>query len=271
MTTTSRRARPKAVGLKFIPTSHRYTLDGSWVPGVTTILGCLDKPALIKWASGLVAEFVADRPDEVETLRGMGRGTLVTSLKNLPDETKKKAGGRGNELHDILDQIAQGLEVDVPDEHVTVIEAAMDFLDDWSIDPILIETAVASREHQWAGKLDLIARYANPVTGHTGVGIFDWKSGKAMYPEYAWQLNAYAHAEFYGEGGDEHPMPECDAAFGVHIRPDGYDVYPFKFGPDIYAEFLHIRQTYPIVKAGRGDWKKPGSGHVGIAITKESA
>ena len=26
-------------GLKFYPSSHRYKLDGEWVPGVTTIIG----------------------------------------------------------------------------------------------------------------------------------------------------------------------------------------------------------------------------------------
>lgn len=272
MTTTtraSRRARPQAHGLKFTPGNHRYTLDGKWVPGVTTILGVLDKPALVKWAAGLVAEFVADRPDEVEMLRNVGRTTLVTTLRNLPDESKKKAGGRGTDLHEIMDQIVRGLEVDVPDEHVAVIEHAMDFLDDWSIDPLLVETPVASREHKYAGTVDLIARYAHPVTGHTGVAIFDWKSSKAMYPEYAMQLNAYAHAEFASpEPGDEQPIPECDAAFGVHIRPDGYDVLPFKFGPEIHAEFVRIRHVYDVVKRMRGNWKMPGSGYVGVAVVK---
>ena len=61
-------------GLKFYEASHRYKLDGQWVPGVTTILGVLDKPAIPKWAASQVAEYVADNPDAVEHLRDMGRG-----------------------------------------------------------------------------------------------------------------------------------------------------------------------------------------------------
>jgi hypothetical protein len=259
-------------GLIFSPGNHRYFLDGKPIPGVTTILGVLDKPAIPKLAAGQVAEYVADNPDGVETLRGLGRGPMIQALKGIPWETRDSAGRRGNVLHDYAEQILHGKEVEVEDEHVPVIEHAIAFMEDWHVEPLLIEAPVASREHWWAGTLDLIATYRHPVTGHEGTAIFDWKSGKALYPEYAWQLNAYAHAEFTGLRGDEKPLPATDAAFGVQIRPDGYDVAPFKFGPDVYAEFLTIRKTFDIAKRGRGNWKVPGSGHVGafIQITDET-
>jgi hypothetical protein len=253
-------------GLKFYPSSHRYKLDGEWVTGVTTVLGVLDKPALKKWAAAQVAEYVADHPDAVEHLRSMGRNPMIYALKEIPWEKRDKAATRGNVLHDYAESLLHGREVDVDDESVPVIESAIAFMQDWQIEPLLIEQAVASREHQWAGTLDLVAGYTRPDTGESGTAIFDWKSGKGLYAEYAWQLNAYAHAEFYGLDGDEHPMPEIGAAFGVQIRPDGYDVAPFAFGPDIYDEFLTIRRTFAIAKAGRGDYKVPGSGHVGMFI-----
>jgi hypothetical protein len=263
---TPRRRQP-AKGLTFYPQSHRYRLDGKWVPGVTTILGVLDKPAIAKWAAGQVAEYVADNPAGVEELRNMGRGPMVQALKGMPWQKRDDAGVRGNVLHDYAEALLNGEEVDVADEHVPVMESALAFMEDWAIEPLLVEAPCASRQHQWAGTLDLIARYRRPDTGATGTAIFDWKSGKALYPEYAWQFNAYAHAEFYVDAdGTEHPMPTCDAAFGVQIRPDGYDVAPMAFGPHIYDEFLTIRRTYDIAKRGRGDWKVPGSGHVGVFI-----
>ncbi len=259
-------------GLIFSAGNHRYYLDGKSIPGVTTIIGVLDKPAIPKWAAGAVAEYVADHPDGVETLRGMGRGPMVQALKGIPWQKRDDAGTRGNVLHDYAEQILNGNEVEVDEEHVPVIEHAIAFMEDWHIEPLLVEAACASREHWWAGTLDLIAKYRRPDTGHEGVAIFDWKSGKALYPEYAWQLNAYAHAEFHGLRGDETPMPATDAAFGVQIRADGYDVAPFAFGPHIYDEFVAIRKTFDIAKTGRGNWKIPGSGHVGTFIqTEESA
>lgn len=260
-----------AKGLVFYDASHRYKLDGQWVPGVTTILGVLDKPALPKWSAGMVAEYVADNPDGIEHLRSLGRGPMIQALKGLPWEKRDQAGKRGNILHDYAEQLLHGEDVEVADEHIPVMEHALAFMDDWRIEPLLIEAPCASREHRWAGTLDLIAKYVHPVTGQEGVAIFDWKSGKALYPEYAWQLNAYAHAEFHGTKGDEKPLPTCDAAFGVQIRPDGYDVAPFAFGPDIYAEFVTIRNTFDIAKRGRGDWKVPGSGYVGLYIQRDAS
>lgn len=257
-----------APGLRFAPGNHTYRLDGVIVPGVTTIIGVLDKPAIPKWAAAQVAEFVADNPDAVETLRSTGRDGMVAALKGIPWQRRDDAAARGTTIHDFAERILRGEDVEIDDDDplLPVVEQAIAFMTEWGIEPLLIEQAVASREHQWAGTLDLIARYRRPDTGHEGVAIFDWKSGKALYPEYAWQLNAYAHAEFYGENGDEHPVPTCDAAFGVQVRADGYDVAPFAFGPAIYDEFLLIRRTYDVVKAGRGDWRRPGSGHVGIHI-----
>lgn len=255
-------------GLQFFQASHRYKLDGQPVPGVTTILGVLDKPAIPKWAAAQVAEYVVDHPGGVDALRSLGRGPMIQALKGIPWQRRDDAGTRGNLLHDYAEQILRGTAVDVPDEHVAVIEQAVAFLRDWRIRPLLIEAPVASRLDRWAGTLDLIAAYRRPDTGAEGVGIFDWKSGKALYPEYAWQLNAYAHAEFTGLGGDEQPVPPCDAAFGVQIRADGYDVAPFAFGSHIYDEFVAIRRVFDIAKRGRGDWRVPGSGHVGIAIQK---
>ena len=262
-------------GLRFAPGNHTYRLDGQHVPGVTTILGILDKPAIPKWAARVVAEYVADNPDGLEHLRAMGRGPMVEALRNMPWQRRDEAADRGTTLHDFAERILNGedVELDESDPLLPVVENAIAFMEDWRIEPLLVEAACASREHRWAGTLDLIATYTRPDTGHSGVGVFDWKSGKALYPEYVWQLAAYGHAEFTGLGGDEQPIPECDAAFGVQIRADGYDVAPFAYGPDIYDEFLLIRRTYDVVKAGRGDWKRPGSGHVGIHIqpTREDA
>lgn len=256
-------------GLTFNPGNHTYRLDGKPVPGVTGLLGVLDKPAIPKWAARTVAEWVADNPDAVEILRESGRIPLVTTLANVPWEKRDKAATRGKDLHAFAEDLLYGREIDVadvPDDLIPVLEHAIAFLDTWQIRPLLVEAPVAHRGDWWAGTLDLVADYVDPRTGEPGRAIFDWKSGKALYPEYAWQLNAYAHAEFSSVDGVEAPLPEIGAAFGVHIRPDGYDVAPFAFGPKIYEEFVAIRRVAEIVKAGRGDWKVPGSGHVGLMI-----
>lgn len=259
-------------GLVFYPKSHRYKLDGQWVPGVTTILGVLDKPGLRKWAAAQVAEYVADHRDAVEHLYAAGRGPMVAALKETPWQQRDDAADRGTKLHDYAERILLVQEVDVPDDLAPVIEHALQFLDEWQITPLLIEAVVGSREHSYAGKLDVVAEYRNPRTGETGIGIFDWKSGRRIYASACFQLNAYAFAEFHGENGDEHPMSDYDitAAFGIHIHEAGYGVHPLRFGADVHAEFLTIRAAYDINKRAEGNWREPGSGYVGRAVTEDA-
>ena len=254
-------------GLKFSEASHRYWLDGKPVPGVTSIIGVLDKPALPKWAAGEVAKFVAENPAAVEALRPLGVDAMVKALKETPWKKRDDAAERGTDFHDIAERLLRGEDVAVPDPLIGMAESALAFLEGWKVEPVLIEQAVASREHHYAGKLDLVADVTGPDSGRHRA-ILDWKSGKRIYTSACWQLNAYAGAEFYGLEGKETPMSDLGitAAYGIHIRADGYDVYPLRFGPDVYAEWLVIRQAYDINRRAEGDWREPGSGYVGRAI-----
>ncbi len=251
-------------GLVFYPSSHRYRLDGLWVQGVTTILGgAIPKPALPKWAAKSVAEYVAQNRDGIEHLYGMGEGPMVAALKDIPWQQRDAAGNRGTEVHDLAERYLKGERIEVPDEIAGHVEACAQFIEDWDIQPVLVEAAVGSREHQYGGKLDLVAdsRYAPRAT-------FDWKTAKSgIYMETAYQLAAYSFAEFHGEKGNETSMASLgiEAAFGVHIRADGYDVIPLEYGPDVFAEFVHLKRSNDIIKRATGDWRVAGSGYVGKA------
>ena len=261
-------------GLTFARGNHSYRLDGKSVPGVTTIIGVLDKPALPKWAAEQVARHVAENPAAIEALRSLGVDGMVAALKAVPWKKRDDAAERGTTFHDFADRLVRGeeIELDADDPQNALVDAALDFIEAWHIEPILTETAVGSRTHWYAGTLDLAARYRRPDTGHEGVGIFDWKSGKRIYTQACYQLNAYGHAEFYGLDGDEHELPQFDAAFGVQIRADGFDVHEVRYGPEVHDEFLCIRRTFDIHKRAEGDWRQPGSGYVGRAIqTGEAA
>ncbi len=250
-------------GLRFYPASHRYKLDGQWVPGVTTILGVLNKPALPKWAATSVAEWVADNPDRLDEMRHDGRGPLVAYLKEIPWSARDKAADRGTAFHSYAERILLGEHVEVPEEHVGLVESALRFMEDYRIEPIMVEGRVGSREHGYAGTFDLIA------DSRAGRIIADWKSSKRIYPETAMQNVAYAYADFVGEGDEAQPVPEVERSFGVHVRDDGYDVHELTFGPDVFAEWLTIRTTYDIHKRMGGDWRRPGSGYVGAPLTPE--
>jgi hypothetical protein len=244
------RAKPPTKGLVFYPNSHRYRLDGRWVQGVTTLIKQgLPNDALKFWAARYVAEYVADNRDQVGRLYGMGRGPMVAALKETPFQYRDEAAVKGTDVHALAERIVGGEEVDVPEHLVPYVESCIGFLEDHDIQPTLVEAVVGSREHGYAGKLDLVANAA----------IWDYKTGASgIWPETAFQLSAHAHAEFHGEHGDEHPLPEITAAYGVHLRPDGYDVYPLQFGADVFEEFLDLAKVARIAKRAKGDKNTPG-------------
>lgn len=253
------------VGLKFYPASHRYKLDGQWVPGVTTILGkAIPKPALTKWAAKSVAEFVAYNPDTVQNLWAAGDRAAIAALKEVPWQSRDDAAARGTEVHDLAERYLKGEEIHVPDAILGHVESCAQFISDWQIQPILIEETVGSRQHKYAGKLDLVAD-----SKYAPTAIFDWKTTKSgIYFETAFQLNAYAHADFYGEDGNETPMNTVGIqdAYAVHIRADGYEVVPMEFGPHVFEEFLHLLASTQIIKRAEGDWKVPGTGYRKVGL-----
>ena len=243
-------------GLTFNEARHTYTLDGRRVPGVTAIVGVLDKSGpLTRWAARSVAQYVWDNPDETMTLLAGDRDACVHVLARVPDLARDSAADRGTSIHAHAETILREHAADVDDVLVPVVQGIVTFLDAWQVEPILTEFACASREHQWAGTGDTIARYRHPVTGRRGVMYADWKSGKRTYGESGLQFAAYAHAEFHGLDGDEHPLPEVDSLYGVHTLPGEALVYPYEHGRHVYEDFLTLRAAHRIkLKANR----KPG-------------
>lgn len=251
------------MALVFNPGNHTYRLDGRPVPGVTSILGVLDKPAIPRWAAGEVAAYVADNPDGLETLRAMGRDPMVNALKGIPWARRDTAAIRGKDIHGFAERMVDGEQVDVPDALTGHVESTIRFMDDYGIKPVLTECAVGSRRHMYGGTLDLVADSDTHPRA-----IFDYKTGASgIYGETAFQNAAYAFADFAVVAGEEVPMSEMriERSFGVWIRADGYDVYPLEFSPRVFNEFLAIRAAFEAKRRATGNWKIPGTGYVGIS------
>lgn len=254
--------KAKKKGLTFSPGNHQYRLDGKHVQGVTTLIKQgFPNDVLKYWSARLLAEYVADNPEQVDRLRQMGRGPMIAALKEVPWQYRDEAANKGTEIHGYAEQIVTGAEVDVPEGLVPYVESCIDFLEDYKIEPVLVEGLVGNRKHWYAGKLDLIAN---------GL-IWDYKTGgSGVWPETAFQLAGYANAEFYVDGsGDEQPLPEMDGAYGVWIRADGYDVLPLEHGPHVFEEFLAITEVARIAKRAKGDRNTPG--YVGPALQPQEA
>lgn len=254
-------------GLVFFEKSHRYKLDGKWCPGVTTLIkGGLPAPALMYWSARSVAEWVADNRQTLGGMYASGRGPLVAFLKEIPWQKRDDAGVKGTEVHDLAEKLVRGDEVEVPEHLDGYVQACVDFLDEWKPTPLIVERPLANRTDWWAGKPDM---FADLPDGRRI--LFDWKTAASgVWPETAYQLCAYSHAEFYLDvDGNEQPIPPVDLCAAVHLTQDGYEVIPVKADDDVYEEFKHIAAVSAAAKRAKGN--KTEMGYVGLPLPAPGA
>lgn len=146
------------------------TSDGTRVPSVTTILGILNKPALLEWAwrcgcDGLDYKAVRDQAADIGTL-----------------------------AHYLIMCHLQGIEPDTPQWSPADVDRAencvLSYLE-WErgkdLKPLLIEQQLVSEEDKFGGTVDCVAELNGEIV------LVDYKTGKAIYPEMFAQLAAYRH------------------------------------------------------------------------------
>jgi len=225
---------------------HTYALDGSYVPGVTTVLNkAIGKPALINWSARLAAQWAATNREALDLL---GEEEWIKTCTAASNRARDKAMRDGTLLHllaeslvygdPLPDEDPQGLPW--PDEIYRSAEQLARFYDAWQVIPVRHEAVVYHEIHRWAGKLDLIA--------DLGAGqerwLLDYKTGATgIWPETALQLNAYAAATHISNGEKDEPMLQVERLGAVWLRPDSWQLHPLRYDPALYQVFGHAMRV----------------------------
>lgn len=255
---------------------HSYKLDGQKIPGVTTILNDgLPKKALVPWAAKAIAEYVGERltrtgdaTELITALRALdeekartnkryrakwptsgefSRTAFIDLLKGVHWEDRDKAANKGTAVHNAAEDLANGKEIEVPDEIIGHVDAYIQWVNDWTPTEQLVEFVCGSRKHRYMGTGDLIARLADGRRW-----LLDYKTNRSgPFAEVALQLAAYRYAEFIVTPDGEIPMPEVDACGVLWLRADGYDLYEVKADPTVFRTFLYVQQVAAFTNAER--------------------
>ncbi len=172
--------------LEFNEKKHAYTYDGAFVPGVTSILSVIGKPALIPWAAGMASSHWQDAIKA-------GRSDYDAIFKEAKSAHRKKAQDAadiGHNVHEYAEMFFK--KKDVPalltDQAKRGVEAFHKWLDAHKVNVVSSERRVFSLQHYFAGTCDFIAE----IDGVMGVG--DIKTSSGIYPEMRLQTAAYQHA-----------------------------------------------------------------------------
>lgn len=215
---------------------HSYLLDGEKVPGVTTVIGALDKPALINWAARQAAELAVNDWDRLATLPIAAR---LQELQWAHRATNRKAATRGTRIHTFGEHLAHGREVNVPDELRGPVEAYARFLDLWGIESTAIEVPVCHTEYRYAGTADGFV-----TSPRLGPILLDVKTGSGVFPEVALQLSAYRYANLALIDNAEAPVPEVAACYVAHVLPDDVELVPVSAGETEWRAFLYLQAVH---------------------------
>ena len=183
--------------LSFDADAHAYTWGGEFVPGVTTILQCLGKPALVPWAAGMASDHWLEAAKA-------GRTDWAAIHKEAKGAHRKKtqaAADIGHEVHAYAEAYfkKQTLPELTSDQARRGVEAFHKWVSAHTIEILASERQIFSKEHYYAGTCDFVAK----IDGVMGVG--DIKTSSGIYPEMRFQTAAYQHA-LQEEKGIEFPV-----------------------------------------------------------------
>jgi hypothetical protein len=205
------------------------------IPSVTTVLKALPKHALKTWAAQEVARAAIESH---EMWSRMDKDAAYDMLWRAPDRKTKKGAALGSLVHSAVEAHIKGTKAPEwgPDleGYQWQFEA---FINDYEPEFLMSEAQVyhLTPPTIYAGSADLFCYIDGPRLGgdfsledRPLLMVGDVKTAESgIWPETYCQLQMYASAEFYVDDNDEVvEMPTVDGAFGLHLRPDHYEVCP---------------------------------------------
>lgn len=172
--------------LEFDDKKHAYTWSKNFVPGVTTILRVVAKPALIQWSAGMASDYWLKAVNsERRDLAAIHKEAKVAHRKKM-----EAAGDIGTNVHEYAEAFFKGRPMPalLTDEAKRGVEAFHKWESSHKIEIIASEIMVFSKEHYYAGTADFVAK----IDGRFVLG--DIKTGSGIYPEMRFQTAAYQQA-----------------------------------------------------------------------------
>ena len=264
---------------------HRYrvTPGGETVPGVTTVLGIIDKPGL-KWgASKVAAEFTLANAGRVRSIAKRHRATLLASRGRGESVQTKIALGKdgtdeavflhyargefdrvwrakadlGTRIHAHAEAWARGESAAQQPDEMPYLDALAEFYDAYAPRFEMVECLVLNVEHAYGGRFDAIMEInARPYDLSERVLVLgDWKTGSPWPLDVALQTVAYTHGELglYGTTGalaGFQSLPPLDGCRVVYLQASGdvrvVDPFEKVAEGEAWEAFIAARRLYDV-------------------------
>jgi hypothetical protein len=188
--------------------------DGRRLPGVTTVLGVLDKPALVPWAARQAAEATAAAMVD----GGQPAAQAIEIGRKAPFQRRQDAADAGTQAHACLEAhyIGEPWPEDASDAARACAQRVINHIEARGYRVIASEWASTIFDYGegWGGTLDLILEREGLVY------VADLKTGKGAFDEVVPQLAAYRHLWDFSRDDREHWITGGGVVFHAPIEGD---------------------------------------------------
>lgn len=186
------------IKIDFFEGKHTYKKDGQILLSVTGCTGIIDKSrVLMNWAERLANDDLLAKIKDGKNLTEED----VLSATHLHQVYKKEAADIGTKIHDFaeqwtkyqLKQVKEKPEMPKDEKVLNGVMAFLKWVDEHHIKFIAAEKLVYSKKHNYVGLCDCVFTMGSEK--HKILHVGDYKSSKAIYNEYRYQVAAYQEAD----------------------------------------------------------------------------
>lgn len=235
------------IELVFDTLAHKYSVNGETVPGATTCLGVLSKPALTFWAANMAADYWKDHIKPGVSLDEIEIDNIWKASKRAHSQKKDESASLGTMVHKFVEDYIKGLnpELSVNPEMRGAEEKFLKWVEDHKVKFVLAEQPIYSKKFGYAGTLDFICI----IDGHLWLG--DLKTSNGIYDEYVSQTSAYWKARI-----EEFPTENYMGVVIVRVGKDEAEIevktmLNGELGPyfDLFTSCLDTYKKLNIIKS----------------------
>ena len=170
------------------------------LPRVTSISGMINKPELNNWIVNQTLSYIRDNlfkkilanskssypKSNKEVLKD-----VITQASASPIKTRDTAGNFGTECHDLLKNLSDNPNTEIPEKFQHVSRVWSDYMNESGLISLATEQSLYYHKDGigFAGTFDYLG-----VNTHGDIIIMDYKTSNGIYDDMALQLSAYCMA-----------------------------------------------------------------------------
>lgn len=180
--------------------NHQYRADGKHMPGVTTVIGVLDSPALTRWKVKTQAEGTARASFDNPPLENEPREEYVARMRAIAqrefehERLADEAARIGTGVHQLIEHAVKKMLGEVipapvvPEESVFRFAGWREWANDVGLTPLASEARLFHKTLNYCGTLDLLCMLKSDGS------VVDFKPQSSVYTSRRLQLAGYRMA-----------------------------------------------------------------------------